>query len=217
MMNTFDAIKETLGITDVLKFYGVEIKSGNKALCPLHNEKTPSFTVYPNNNSWHCFGCKAGGSVIDFVMTYCGLDALESTKKLDADFNLGLFDCKPSQEELKKLAERRKQNQVYRGLAETFEAYMNKVYIILCNYFHLLEDWKVIFAPKSPVEMEIFISPLFIESCHQLDYIEYLVDCLIYADYEEQIQFYQLHRKEMIDIATKVKQYSSSQNANKSA
>ncbi len=37
-------------------------------LCPFHGEKTPSFTVYPENNSFYCFGCGAGGSMINFIM-----------------------------------------------------------------------------------------------------------------------------------------------------
>ena len=215
LLNAFDYIKETLRITDTLVFYGVEIKR-NKAICPLHNEKSPSFTVYPNNNSWHCFGCKAGGSVIDFVMAYYGLDALEAAKKLDLDFNLGLFDNTPSQEELQKLSEKKELNQTYISLAKTFEAYMHKAYSILCEYLHLLENWKEMYAPKSPVEMRKSLNPLFIEACHQSAYIEYLVDYLMFADYEKEIQFYQTHRKEMVEIAAKVKHYSSRRNADES-
>ena len=204
LLNAFDYIKETLRITDILAVYGVEIKR-NKAICPLHNEKSPSFTIYPNNNSWHCFGCKAGGSAIDFVMAYYGLEALEAAKKLDLDFGLGIFDNKPSQEEIKKLSEKKAHNQTYEELTEVFEAYIRKTYIILCEYLHLLKDWKDVYAPKSLEEMEESLNPLFIEACHQLEYVEHLVDCLMFADYEEQIQFYQTHRKEMVNIATKVK------------
>ena len=91
MVNPFDTIKETLLITDVLTFYGM-VFNRNKALCPLHNEKSPSFTVYPKTNSWHCFGCGAGGSVIDFAMAFYGLDAIDAAKKIDNDFNIGLAE-----------------------------------------------------------------------------------------------------------------------------
>ena len=38
-----------------------------KGLCPFHSEKTPSFTVYPENGSYYCFGCGSGGDVITFI------------------------------------------------------------------------------------------------------------------------------------------------------
>ena len=43
-------------------------------LCPFHNEKTPSFTVYPENGSFYCFGCGVGGDVITFVRRMENLD-----------------------------------------------------------------------------------------------------------------------------------------------
>ena len=214
--NAFDTIKETLRISDVLALYGVEVLRANKALCPLHNEKTPSFTVYPNNNTWHCFGCGAGGSVIDFVM-YCGLDALEAVKKLDSDYNLGIFGNKqPSQEEFNKLSEQRAHNRACKGLTTAFDAYINKAYILLCDYLHLLERWKVMYAPRPPEEtgdMEKPMNPHFIAACHQQDYIKYLIDGLMQADFKAQMQFYKTHRKEMVTIAHKIKQYPKSRDA----
>jgi len=82
-LNPFDTIKETLQITDIVRFYGVEPKRNNQALCPFHSEKTPSFTIFPKTNTFKCFGCGAGGSVIDFVMQMHGTDVLEAAKKLD--------------------------------------------------------------------------------------------------------------------------------------
>ncbi len=49
-------------------------------LCPFHNEKTPSFTVYPESNSFYCFGCGAGGDVITFVRRMENLDYTEAIK-----------------------------------------------------------------------------------------------------------------------------------------
>jgi len=213
LIDTFATIKETLNIADITAFYGIEVKRNSQALCPFHNERTPSFTIYPKTNSFKCFGCGIGGSVIDFVMQMCGMDALEAAKKLDADFNLGLFDYKPSQEEQHKLKQQLKEQQAQReaikGLVQIFESYINRAYSILCDYAHMLRGWKFDHAPKSVKEMDTgSISPLFVEACHQLDYIEYLLDYLTTADYDEQILFYQQRREEMVRIATKIKQYS---------
>jgi hypothetical protein len=214
--NVFDALKEILKITDVLAFYGVVVKHGNKALCPLHNEKTPSFTIYTNTNSWHCFGCGVGGSVIDFVMAYFELDALEAAKKLDTDYGMGLFEKTPSQKKMNRLSEQRAQSQAYKDLSTTFDVYMDNVYSLLCEYLHLLVDWKTVYAPTTPGELDM-VNPLFVEACHQLDYITYLIDGLDYASYDEQISFYQTHRKEMMKIAERIKRHAEGTNADRTA
>ncbi len=51
-------------------------------LCPFHNEKTPSFCVYPENNSFYCFGCNKGGDIISFIMGVENLDFAEAVKFL---------------------------------------------------------------------------------------------------------------------------------------
>ncbi|NTV40776.1 MAG: hypothetical protein HGA61_00685 [Candidatus Moranbacteria bacterium] len=59
-------------------------KSGNtfSALCPLHNEKTPSFYIYPASNRYYCFGCQAKGDVITLTMALYGLDFKEAVALL---------------------------------------------------------------------------------------------------------------------------------------
>ncbi len=54
----------------------------HSALCPFHNEKTPSFTVYPDSQSFYCFGCGTGGDVITFVMQRENLDYIEAVRML---------------------------------------------------------------------------------------------------------------------------------------
>ena len=51
-------------------------------LSPLHNEKTPSFTVYPESQSYYCFGCGNGGDVITFIRNIENLDYMEAVKLL---------------------------------------------------------------------------------------------------------------------------------------
>jgi len=52
------------------------------ACCPFHSEKTPSFTVSPTKQFYHCFGCGAHGTTIGFMMQYSGLDFVEAVKEL---------------------------------------------------------------------------------------------------------------------------------------
>ena len=51
-------------------------------LCPFHSEKSPSFTVYPENQSFYCFGCQAGGDVINFIRRIENLDYMEAVRFL---------------------------------------------------------------------------------------------------------------------------------------
>ncbi len=51
-------------------------------LCPFHNEKTPSFTVYPENGSYYCFGCGQGGDIITFTMQMENLDYIDAVRRL---------------------------------------------------------------------------------------------------------------------------------------
>ncbi len=53
-----------------------------KGLCPFHSERTPSFTVYPQTQSFYCFGCGAGGNVIDFLMRIENLDFRAAVENL---------------------------------------------------------------------------------------------------------------------------------------
>lgn len=73
-------IVEVIGSYFPLKRAG----SSFKALCPFHQEKSPSFHVNPQRQSFHCFGCGAGGSVFRFVMDYEHLDFPSAVKKLGA-------------------------------------------------------------------------------------------------------------------------------------
>ena len=71
-------------IEDIVSGY-VQLKRRGKnlvGLCPFHNEKTPSFTVYPENGSFYCFGCGAGGEVVSFIRRAENLDFTEAVRFL---------------------------------------------------------------------------------------------------------------------------------------
>ncbi len=77
-------IRDNNDIESVIGSY-IDLKRRGKnlvGLCPFHNEKTPSFTVYPETASYYCFGCGAGGEVINFIRNIENLDFVESVKLL---------------------------------------------------------------------------------------------------------------------------------------
>lgn len=77
-------LKMRSDISDIAASY-VNLKRRGKnmvGLCPFHNEKTPSFNIYPENGSFYCFGCSAGGDVISFIMRIENLDYMEAVRFL---------------------------------------------------------------------------------------------------------------------------------------
>ena len=79
-----DKLRDSNDIESVISGY-IELKRRGRnlvGLCPFHNEKTPSFTVYPETSSYYCFGCGAGGDVIGFVRNIENLDYIEAVKFL---------------------------------------------------------------------------------------------------------------------------------------
>lgn len=83
-MDDTDLIKEKINIVDLISEYLTLKKSGVnfKALCPFHNEKTPSFVVSPERQIWHCFGCGAGGDLFSFLMEKEGMEFKEALEVL---------------------------------------------------------------------------------------------------------------------------------------
>lgn len=79
-----DEIRTRTDIVEVISDHVLIKKSGqsHKGLCPFHPEKTPSFTVSPNRQIYHCFGCGAGGNVFKFLMEKEGISFVEAVKKL---------------------------------------------------------------------------------------------------------------------------------------
>ena len=80
-------IEELLARSDIVELIERRVplkRSGSEfqACCPFHDEKTPSFTVSPRKQFYHCFGCGAHGSAIGFLMQYEGLEFLDAVEEL---------------------------------------------------------------------------------------------------------------------------------------
>ncbi len=84
-MSAVDEVKQRTDIVELIGQYTSLIKSGRtfRGLCPFHSEKRPSFFVYPDQQSWHCFGaCNTGGDALSFIMKKENLDFGEALRLL---------------------------------------------------------------------------------------------------------------------------------------
>ncbi len=87
-------LRQTADIQDVMSSYCSITRAGRnqKCLCPFHSEKTPSLVVYPDTQSFYCFGCGAGGDVITFIMKIENLDYVEAVRFLARRYNMEVPD-----------------------------------------------------------------------------------------------------------------------------
>jgi DNA primase len=87
-MGVIDEIKERVDIVDLIQSSGVNLRRTGRSwlgFCPFHsNTRTPAFTVYPDSQSFYCFGCQASGTAFDFVMRKQGLDFRGALEQLAA-------------------------------------------------------------------------------------------------------------------------------------
>ena len=80
-------IEELTRRTDIVELVGSYVQLKRKGrlyggLCPFHSEKTPSFYVYPDTQSFYCFGCGAGGDAVTFTKKINSIDYVEAVKLL---------------------------------------------------------------------------------------------------------------------------------------
>ena len=177
-MNVFEAVKTSINTREAAERYGVEVNRHGKALCPFHNDRHPSLFV--DDDHYHCFACGEHGDVIDFTAKLFGLKLYEAAQKLACDF--GITQDKPPTKAMQEKQNRKSEAQQLRENEKL-------CFSALLEYMKLLQEWKRLYAPRSPEDTQ---DDRFVEACHNLDYVEYLVDLLIMGDSYE--------RTEVIDM-----------------
>ena len=167
-MNVFATVKSSISTREAAARYGVEVNRHGKALCPFHNDRNPSLFV--DDDHYHCFACGEHGDVIDFTAKLFGLKLYEAAQKLACDF--GITQDKPPTKAMQE-----KQNR--KSEAQRLKENEKLCFSALLEYMKLLQEWKVLYAPRTPEDTQ---DDRFVEACHNVDYVEYLVDLLIRGD-----------------------------------
>lgn len=116
-----DELKHRFTLSDVVGRSVKLVRRGREStgLCPFHNEKTPSFTVNDQKGFYHCFGCGAHGSVIDFVMNTQGMTFPEAIETLAGE--VGMEVPKPSREEVERQKERASLTEVMEAVTQWYQ------------------------------------------------------------------------------------------------
>ena len=105
-----DQIRQSNNIVEVISGYLPLKKTGSnfKALCPFHQEKTPSFIVSPQKEIFHCFGCGEGGNVFNFLMKHEKISFIEAVERLAERAGITLPKDRASSEEASRISQERK-------------------------------------------------------------------------------------------------------------
>ena len=117
-----DEVRERIDIVEVISRYVRLARSGRRyrGLCPFHQEKTPSFYVDPEKQLFHCFGCRAGGNVFNFLMKIEHAPFVDVVRQLADSVGLSVESSAPSPEEERR---RREAEELRKVVAEAARFY----------------------------------------------------------------------------------------------
>ena len=171
-MTMYETIKAAVPMRQAAEHYGLKVNRNGMACCPFHHDRHPSLKL--NEDYFFCFGCGSKGDVIDLVARLFDLNSHEAAQKLAADFGISTepgqaaaASCKPKRPHIRQFREDEM-----------------LCFRVLTDYLHLLEDWKVRYAPKTPDEP---YEDRCVEACQMHCHIEYMADVLTVGDLEERV------------------------------
>ena len=171
-MTIYENIKAAISVKQAAEHYGLKVNRNGMACCPFHHDRHPSLKL--NENYFFCFGCGAKGDVIDLVARMFELSGYEAAQRLAADFGIStepgqavVASCKPKRPHIRQFREDEM-----------------LCFRVLTDYLHLLEDWRVRYAPRTPDEP---YDDRFVEALQMHCHIEYMADVLTVGDLEERV------------------------------
>lgn len=172
MNRNAEEIRQRLTMREVVEHYGFQVNRANCICCPFHaGDRQASLHIYPGSGGFHCFGCGAHGSVIDFVMRLFDLNFRQAVLRINADFHLGLTSSKPDRAVRSVALKARREEQ-----RRTVQAEAN--FRFMTHEFHYWKEIQDVFQPTRQGNV-VFYHPLYVEAVKRLLYIEYWLDDFI--------------------------------------
>lgn len=171
MIDLADQVKSLVTIREVAEHYGFYPNRAGYICCPFHNGKTASLKLYPDGRGWCCFGCHAGGTVIDFVMKLFDIPFRQAILRINADFALGLTWDKPDPAVRSAVLEARRREAQRKAKLERLEEKHRELAAEHCYWWEVLKY----FTPVRDGD-SVYIHPLYAEAVKKQPYLEYLLD-----------------------------------------
>lgn len=203
-MNVYQEIKERLKLTDIARYYGIEVNRNNMANCPFHEDDKPSMKIY--DKGFCCYGCQEKGDTLKFVQKLFNLSLPEAAAKINQDFSLGLDTGKtfvPIDEY--------KDRMLLQAERATFEAQFKEASTALATYFRYLNNWRRKYAPKNPGEN---LHILFVESLHKTELVSHICDCFINMDIADRKTIMEDYASFITEVKNRVQELKQSHSKN---
>ena len=199
-MNVFEAVRDVVTARQAADAFGIRINHSGMACCPFHDDRHPSMKI---DKRFHCFGCQADGDAIDFTAGLFDLSKKDAAVKLADTFGI-TYDQSAYRARDRPIMPRISPEQEFREAED-------HVYRVLCDYLHLLIRWKEEYAPKSPDEEW---DDRFVEACHKLDYIEYVLDDIFLAGtIQDRAEFIKENGKGVIELEKRISEFNGGRSA----
>ena len=164
MANIFDAVKEAVPVPLAADRYGLRANHAGMARCPFHDDHTPSLKL--NEDYFYCFGCGAGGSVVDLTARLFDLRPYEAAGKLALDFGVDVPATAPPDGSLKR-----------------FRTDLLRCQTVLDEYLDLLINWKKRNRPRDKTAEP---DERYLEACQMLEPMDFMASVLATGTLEQQ-------------------------------
>lgn len=168
-----EEIKRSVPIQDAAALYGMAPNKNGFVRCPFHEENTPSLRLYPQTNTFYCFGCGTGGDVITLVKRLFDCGYADALSRLNDDFGLGLFQSHNRRREMAAALRAQQERQAH-------EQWLKQLYR---DHYRSVADWYYWLTHCNTSEQP---DAHFLSNLHQIARLEaWLDEFLVYDRWKE--------------------------------
>ena len=197
--SVFETVKSCISMRECAEMLGFSPSRSGFICCPFHGERTASLKLYTDN--WHCYGCHAGGDVIEFFRKYKGYSRpIDAAKELATLAGLQLTQYKPIGAHSKPAVP---PTPTTGQLIQAFKEWQKEAFYWLRKYKRWMEIIIIELSPKQGAEQ---LHPLFAECLRNKEFVDYALDTLAGGTDSEKLYLYKYFRKDVNEIVQRTHQ-----------